>query len=135
MLLNYLHSRRICVAWIMAFALACGLAGSTVRAQAKFGGLDKTPAAKFTSDDWQLFYAALDSIAAAETNGSTQSWSNPKTGSSGKLELQSSFQASDGRSCKRLRITNHAADLDGVTTMNICRSGTGKWLFDTQAQP
>jgi hypothetical protein len=119
----------------MACALASGLAGPTVFGQAKFGGLDKTPAAKFTSDDWQLFYAAVDSIAAADTIGSTQSWSNPKTGSSGKLELQGSFQASDGRSCKRLRIANHAADLDGVTTTNVCRKGTGKWLFDTQAKP
>jgi hypothetical protein len=132
---HYLHSKPIYARWIMAFALASGLAGPTVFAQAKFGGLDKTPASKFTPDDWQMFYAAVDSIAAADTNGSTQSWSNPKTGSSGKLELQSSFQASDGRSCKRLRITNHAADLDGVTTTNICRAGTGKWLFDTQAKP
>jgi 17 kDa outer membrane surface antigen len=129
------HSRLIRAAFMLSVALSCGFAGSTVFAQAKFGPIDKSPAAKFTPDDWQMFYAAVDAIAAADTNGTTQSWSNPKTGSSGKLELQSSFLASDGRNCKRLRITNHAAGLDGVTTMNICRTGAGKWLFDTQAKP
>jgi surface antigen len=135
MKLHCLLSRPACAAWIMAFALLSGVSGSTVSAQAKYGFLDKTPAAKFTPDDWQLFYAAVDSIAAADTNGTTQTWSNPKTGSSGKLELQSSFQASDGRTCKRLRITNHAAGLDGVSTLNVCRTGAGKWLFDTEAKP
>jgi 17 kDa common-antigen outer membrane protein len=134
MKLKFLHCRLSGAAWVVTLALLSAFAG-TVCAQAKYGPLDKTPAAKFTSDDWQLFYAALDSLVATDTNGATQTWSNPKTGSSGKLELQGSFQASDGRSCKRLRIANHAAGLDGVATTNICRAGTGKWLFDTQAKP
>jgi 17 kDa outer membrane surface antigen len=135
MKLKFLRCRPCSAAWVASLALLSGFAGSTVCAQAKYGPLDKTPAAKFTPDDWQLFYAALDSLAATGTDGAAQTWSNPKTGSSGKLELRSSFQASDGRSCKRLRIANHAAGLDGVTTTNICRAGTGKWLFDTQAKP
>jgi 17 kDa outer membrane surface antigen len=135
MKLKFLLCRPSSAAWVATLALLSGFAGSNVSAQAKYGGLDKTPAAKFTPDDWQMFYAAVDSIAAADTNGTTKTWSNPKTGSSGKLELQNSFQASDGRTCKRLRVSNHAADLDGVTTVNICRSGEGKWLFDTEAKP
>ena len=129
---NMVCSRAITIAWLSAPILN-SMPVLPASAQA-FGDLSRTPAAKFTPEDHQLLEAAAKRLLQLN-DGSSQSWQNLKSGSSGKLELLKSFQATDGRSCKRLRVTNHAAGLDGVTTMNLCRSGEGKWLIDTEAKP
>src|SRR5579862_6939946 len=72
------------------------------------------PSAKFNAEDLRLQAEAREAVLAAPDNGTTRSWQNPATGNSGKIQLLRSFQSSDGRECKRIRITSQAGPSKGV---------------------
>jgi surface antigen len=91
------------------------------------------PSAKFNADDFRMQREAQDSVLASTDIGTTRSWANPATGNSGSIKLLRSFQSSDGRECKRIRITNQAGAEKGVSIMNMCRSGAGPWRVDSTA--
>jgi surface antigen len=91
------------------------------------------PSAKFNDDDRRMQREAQNSVLASTEIGTMRSWENPATRNSGSIELLRIFQASDGRECKRIRITSQAGPSKGVATMNMCRSGTGKWRIDSVA--
>jgi surface antigen len=91
------------------------------------------PSAKFNADDRRMQGDAQNAVLAATEIGTTRSWENAATGNSGKIELLRVFQSADGRDCKRIRITSQAGPSTGVSTMNMCRSGTGKWRIDSMA--
>jgi surface antigen len=91
------------------------------------------PSAKFNADDFRMQREAQDVVLASTDIGTTRSWENPATGNSGQIQLLRTFQSSDGRECKRIRITNQAGPTKGVSTMNMCRSGAGPWRIDSTA--
>jgi surface antigen len=91
------------------------------------------PSAKFNAEDRRLQGEAQEAVLASTDNGTKRGWDNPATGNSGSIELLRSFQSSDGRECKRIRITTQAGPSKGVATMNMCRSGQGKWRMDSTA--
>ena len=115
--------------WISLFVLGVILLGANASAAVT----SDIPSAKFNADDWRLQREAQDLVLASSDAGSKHDWQNPATGNSGKIELLRSFQSSDGRECKRLRITNRAGESKNVTTTNACRSGAGKWRMDSTA--
>jgi surface antigen len=91
------------------------------------------PTAKFNAEDFRLQGEARDAVLAATDNGTTRSWQNAATGNSGNIQLLRSFQSSDGRECKRIRIATQAGPSKGVSVMNMCRSGQGSWRMDSTA--
>ncbi len=91
------------------------------------------PSAKFNAEDRRLQGEAREAVLASTDNGTTRSWENPATGNSGSIELLRSFQSSDGRECKRIRINTQAGPSKNAATMNMCRSGQGKWRMDSTA--
>jgi surface antigen len=116
--------------WAPLLAL---MAGMLVTWQASAAVTSNFPSAKFNDEDRRMQGEAQDAVLASDEVGTTRSWANPATGNAGKIELLRNFQASDGRECKRLRITSQAGQAKGVTTMNACRDPGGKWRMDSTA--
>jgi len=78
--------------------------------------------------------SALKVLDAAEPNAK-ESWSNPKTGASGQTEVRSQFTATDGATCKRLRILNKAKGLESDATYTACKYPDRGWVLNTDATP
>jgi hypothetical protein len=104
--------------------------------QTNLGDLRDAPTSKFTPQDFELFWAAVDEVSAGKTVGTRKSWENPATGNGGSIKLLNAFTSTDGRDCRRLQIENHAKSLKGVLTQNVCAHHTdGAWLLDADAKP
>jgi hypothetical protein len=108
---------------------------SLALAQSNLGKLSDAPSAKFTAQDFELFWAAVDEVSASKTPGITKSWESPATGNGGTLKLLNAFTSTDGRDCRRLRVENHAKTLKGATTQIVCAYRDGTWLLDADARP
>jgi surface antigen len=97
--------------------------------------LDKSPVSYFKPEDHDLMYQnarkALDDSAA----NAKQTWSNANTGASGWAQVRSTFKATDGATCKRLRIVNQAQGLKSDATYTVCKSADGDWAVNTDATP
>ncbi|ABI61536.1 RT0821/Lpp0805 family surface protein [Granulibacter bethesdensis] len=61
-------------------------------------------------------------------NGSTQPWSNPKTGNSGTLTLVEQYQK-DGMSCRKIRydVMLKRRNAPNVYTLDWCKTAQGVW--------
>jgi hypothetical protein len=71
-----------------------------------YGFMKDSPLRYFTQDDWKLFYAA--SRKALNTN-TTQSWKNPKSGSSGSMTPLEKVTRK-GQLCRNMKVTNKAKE-------------------------
>jgi hypothetical protein len=118
-----------------AVAWAALLTGPLVFAQSNLGQLRDAPSAKFTPQDFELFWAAVDEVSASKKAGTTKSWENPATGNGGTIKLLSAFTSTDGRDCRRLRVDNHSRSLKGASTQHVCAHRDGTWLLDADAKP
>jgi hypothetical protein len=118
-----------------AIAWAALLVGSLAFAQSNLGYLRDAPSGKFTAQDFELFWAAVDEVSRGKTTGVTKSWDNPATGSGGTIKLLNVFTSTDGRDCRRLRVENYAKSLKGASTQNVCAHTDGTWLLDADARP
>ena len=110
-------------------------AASVALAQSNLGQLNDAPSAKFTAQDFELFWAAVDEVSASKTPGATKSWESSATGNGGTLKLLNVFTSTDGRDCRRLRVDNHAKSLKGASTQIVCAHRDGTWLLDADARP
>ena len=117
----------------LAFVAGCAAALSAYGSNLSF--LGKSPIAYFKPDDMQLMrQSAMKVLDAAEPNAK-ESWSNPKTGASGLAEVRSQFTATDGATCKRLRILNKAKGLESDATYTACKYPDRGWVMNTDATP
>ncbi len=104
-------------------------------AQSNLGQLRDAPSSKFTAQDFELFWAAVDEVSASKKAGAIKSWENAATGNGGSIKLLGSFTSTDGRDCRRLHIDNHSRTLKGTLTQNVCAHRDGTWLLDADARP
>jgi hypothetical protein len=111
------------------FVMPCALA------QSNLGQLRDAPSAKFTPQDFELFWGAVDEVSASKTAGTTKTWENPATGNGGTIKLLGAFTSTDGRDCRRLRVDNHSKSLKGSSTQHVCAHRDGTWLLDADARP
>jgi hypothetical protein len=118
-----------------AIALAALLTGSLALAQTNLGSLRDAPSGKFTAQDFELFWAAVDAVSASKEAGATRNWDNKATGNGGTIKLLNAFTSTDGRDCRRLRVENYAKTLKGASTQNVCAHTDGTWLLDADARP
>ena len=93
------------------------------------------PSAKFTPEDFEMFWALVDTVSREKVVGKTQKWDNAATGNGGSIKLLRSFTSTDGRDCRRLKVENHAKTVTGVSNQTVCASPDGKWLIDADARP
>jgi hypothetical protein len=124
----------------MKVALKAGLAimvmaGPVAFGQSNLGYLRDAPSGKFTAQDFELFWAAVDEVSAAKKTGTIKGWENVATGSGGTIKLLSVFTSTDGRDCRRLRVENYAKSLKGASTQIVCAHTDGTWLIDADARP
>ena len=104
-------------------------------AQSNLGQLRDAPSAKFTPQDFEMFWAAVDEVSRGAKAGTAKSWANAATGNGGTLKLLNVFTSTDGRDCRRLRVDNHSKSLKGSSKQIFCAGTDGKWLLDANARP
>jgi len=118
-----------------ALALIAGCAAAITAYGSNLGFLGKSPISYFKADDMALMrQSALKVLDAAEPNAK-ESWSNAKTGASGLAEVRSQFTATDGATCKRLRIQNKAKGLESDATYTACKYPDRGWVLNSDAAP
>ena len=111
------------------------MAGPLALAQSNLGQLNDAPSAKFTAQDFEMFWAAIDAVSASKSAGTIKSWENTATGNGGSIKLLNVFTSTDGRDCRRLRVDNYSKSLKGATTQIVCAHSDGTWLLDADAKP
>ena len=121
------------VAVTVLVALGC-IAGA-VQAQTNINQFKDAPAAKFTPEDFEMFWASVNEVSSEQKVGAIRNWQNDVTGSGGSLKLLKIFTAEDGRDCRRLRVDNRHKKLKGSSKQTVCASPEGKWLIDAEAKP
>jgi hypothetical protein len=118
-----------------ALALLAGSAAAVSAYGSNLSFLGKSPISYFKADDMALMRKnAMKVLDAAEPNAK-ESWSNAKTGASGVAEVRSQFTATDGATCKRLRILNKVKGLEGDATYTACKYPDRGWVLNTDAVP
>ena len=118
-----------CVAASMCF-------GSLASAQSNLGkDVQESPSAKFTPQDFDQFWATIDTVSNDKVTGAVKKWENAANGNGGSIKLLRVFTSTDGRDCRRLKIENHAKTLKGVSNMSVCADPQGKWMIDADARP
>lgn len=110
-------------------------AASVAMAQSNLGQLRDAPSAKFTPQDFEMFWAAVDEVSQSRKPGTLKSWKNAATGNGGSLKLLEAFKSTEDRECRRLRVDNHTRTLKGSTTQIVCAGRDGRWLLDADAKP
>ena len=119
----------------VALALIAGFAAAISAYGSNLSFLGKSPISYFKPDDMELMrQSAMKVLDAAEPNAK-ESWSNAKTGASGVAEVRSQFTATDGATCKRLRILNKAKGLESDATYTACKYADRGWVLNTDAAP
>lgn len=117
----------------LAFAVGCVALGAAYAGNLSF--LGKSPVSYFKADDMELMRQNASKVLEATDANPKQDWSNPKTGASGLAEVRGEFKATDGASCKRLRIVNRAKGLESDATYTVCKYADRGWVMNADATP
>jgi hypothetical protein len=123
--------RRVLPSLAAAATAWVGVYSAPLPAQGNLGFLKDAPISRFKAEDFQLMRQAAATVLASGERTANQSWENTATGNSGLIEALASFSASDGRPCKRLRITNRARGIEEASVYVVCRTPAGEWRIDT----
>jgi hypothetical protein len=113
----------------MAFAIGLGLAAAHP-ARAQINPFHGSFANRLTNDDFAAMSDAVTQLLGRDTltTGATETWQNPKTGTSGTIEAGRHFTyRSFG--CYALHYTVYPGGADGRSTsrvvLNWCKTGEG----------
>jgi len=122
---------------LLATCVVASLCASTVAtAQSNLGkNVRDAPTAKFTPEDFDVFWATIDQVSNDKIVGKVRIWENAENGNGGSIKLLRSFTSQDERDCRRLHIENHANTLKGTSNMTVCVDPQGRWLMDADARP
>jgi hypothetical protein len=112
--------RRSPAAWLLLAALLPAAVGASV-----YGFLDQGAIRYFRGDDTRMMSENLDAVLSEPADKSPREWRNPKTGSHGRAEVLHSFEH-EGMQCRRVRVSNHARGVDGMSTADMCEVD-GAW--------
>jgi 17 kDa common-antigen outer membrane protein len=97
--------------------------------------LDKSPLSYFKPDDMEMMRQNALKVLDDSGANAKQTWSNANSGASGWAQVRSQFKATDGATCKRLRIVNKAKGLQSDATYTVCKSADRDWVINTDATP
>jgi hypothetical protein len=124
---------RASLAVLVALAGACG--APVAHAQSNLGDFSDAPMAKFTPEDMEMLWAAVDAVSLTRKPGAAKSWENAANGNGGTIKLLNVFTTADGRDCRRLKVDNHAKKVKGSSKQIVCAGPDGKWMIDADARP
>jgi len=119
---------------VLALLLGAWVAPAAL-AQTNLGELRDAPSGKFTPQDFEMLWAAVDEVSRGRKTGDVRNWANAATGNGGAIKLLNVFTSTDGRDCRRLRIDNYAKSLKGSTKQIVCADPNGQWMLDAGAKP
>ena len=120
---------------LAALALAAGCAAVSAAYAGNLSFLDKSPISYFKSDDMELMRENALKVLDDPAVNAKQTWSNEKSGASGLAQVRGQFKASDGATCKRLRILNKVKGLQSDSTYTVCKYPERGWVVNTDATP
>ncbi len=120
---------------LAALAFFAGSVAAITASAGNLSFLDRSPLAYFSADDVELMRANALQVLDAPGPGAKHSWSNAKTGASGVAQVRGQFTATDGASCKRLRVLNKARGLESDATYAVCKYADRGWVLNTDATP
>ena len=121
--------------YLAAAALVASSIAVTPASAGNLGFLEKSPLGYFKGDDMELMRQNAQKVLDDPSAQAKQSWSNPKTGSSGFAQVRGEFKGSDGTPCRRLRIFNQANGIKGDATYTVCKYPDRGWVIHTDASP
>jgi hypothetical protein len=121
--------------WLAAATLITGCTAVTAAYAGNLSFLADTPVAHFNSEDMALMKDTADKVLDSPDANAQQSWSNPRTRSSGMAQVRDQFTAANGTPCKRLRIVNRARGLESDATYTVCKTADRGWIFNADAAP
>lgn len=121
------HSRRR--QSLLALGLVVGLGmgiGPRMASAYNWRFLHEAPIAQFSEDDLKQFRAAVRDALETAADGTTTSWENPQTGSSGRITLLDTSEVQGAR-CRRVKLVNTARGRTGESRYRFCQQPDGKW--------
>ncbi len=92
--------------------------------------LKGSPFSAFNEEDMSLFVAARDEALEKREDGSTVSWSNPDTDSSGSV-TPIETRRGGGDLCRLLQFVNRVDGRTGESRFWFCRQPDGTWKIAT----
>jgi len=90
--------------------------------------LSQSPSRHFTNEDWDLAKEAAAKALNTAKDGETVSWKNPNSETNGSFTPLSTTTRQD-MTCREVRTTNHARNLDGGAVVNFCQKPDGDWAL------
>jgi len=121
--------------WLAAATLITGCTAVITAYAGNLSFLADTPVAHFNSEDLALMKETANKVLDSPDTNSQQSWSNPRTRSSGMAQVRGEFTAANGTPCRRLRIVNRARGLESDATYTVCKTADRGWIFNADAAP
>jgi len=120
---------------LVAFAFLASCIAAVTAPAGNLNFLGESPISYFTADDVQLMRQNALKVLDAPGANAKQTWSNEKTGASGGAQVRGQFTASDGATCKRLRLTNSAQGQQSDATYTVCKYPERGWVVNPDAAP
>jgi hypothetical protein len=119
----------------MLAMLVCGYAIAVAAQAANLNYLKNSPVAYFQQDDTDMMMKNANAVLDSSDANAKKEWSNPRTGASGWAQVVGQFATSDGTPCKRLRLGNKAAQVEGESTYTVCKYPGRGWILNPDAKP
>jgi hypothetical protein len=120
---------------LAALGLAAGCAAVGMASAGNLSFLDMSPISYFNADDMELMRQNALKVLDEPGGNAKQTWSNEKSGASGLAQVRGQFKATDGATCKRLRIKNQFKGLQSDATYTVCKYADRGWVMNTDATP
>ena len=106
---------------LVGVSIALGAGSATAQS---FGFMQDAPVARMNREDTAMlvrnYQEALDSLP----DGHTNTWTNPKTGSSGTATPLKTMK-DKGMTCRLLEMTNHAGGMSARNEWTFCKTKYG----------
>jgi hypothetical protein len=116
-------------AWIQCAIVVSMCATSPSLLALNLDFLHDTPIMHLNETDKTMQRDAALFVLGHEKPDATREWSNPLTGSSGRIEGQGDLISDDGVRCRKIRIVVQARGAESVFVLPVCKDSKGEWFF------
>lgn|SRR5690606_7211417 len=96
--------------------------------------LRNTSFALLDDTDRALQLDAAKRVLESDDARSSQEWTNPSSGSSGRVQSLGIFKSEDGLHCRKVRVSSTSQGVESRLTIPVCRTSDGDWLIASGKQ-